>query len=139
MNNIFNLIKNLTNYKKVYMKKMNYYDILVHYIRVFFTSLRVLINDVFDGLTLQAFLGMFILDILLFLILSYNLDVYTLVIFILILIIDYFVLFSNCLNSLMVSMDDRKDKDFIGIKFYYFRYFTYTFKCIINNKFKYNL
>ena len=38
----------------------------------------------------------------------------------------------------MVQMDDWKDKDFIGIKFYYFSYFTYTFKWIINNKFKYN-
>jgi len=60
------------------------------------------------------------------------------VIFILISISDCFVLFFYCLNRLMVQMDDWKDKDFIGIKFYYFSYFTYTFKWIINNKFKYN-
>ncbi len=33
------------------MKKMNYYDILMYYIGGFI-SLRVLINDVFEGLTL---------------------------------------------------------------------------------------
>ena len=66
------------------MEKMNYYDGSMHYTRVLFNSLKFLINDVLEGLTLEAFFGLFILNILLIAILSNILKLYALVIFILI-------------------------------------------------------
>lgn len=95
------------------MEKINYYDGLKHYMRVLFNSLKFLINDVLEGLTLEAFFGLFILNILLIAILSNILKLYALVIFILISGISWILLLSYCRNSLTKTMDDWDGKDYI--------------------------
>lgn len=95
------------------MEKINYYDGLKYYMRVLFNSLKFLINDVLEGLTLEAFFGLFILNILLIAILSNILKLYALVIFILISGISWILLLSYCRNSLTKTMDDWDGKDYI--------------------------
>lgn len=65
------------------MKKMNNIRLMIP-IRVLFNSLRVLINDVLEGLTLEAFFGLFILNVLLVINLSNILKIYAFVIYLLI-------------------------------------------------------
>ena len=101
---------------------MNYYDGSKHYMRVLFNSLKFLINDVLEGLTLEAFFGLFILNILLIAILSNILKLYALVIFILISGISCIVILCYCRNSLTKTIDDWNGKDYIlfVLKFFMF-------------------
>lgn len=94
------------------MKKMNNIRLMIP-IRVLFNSLRVLINDVLEGLTLEAFFGLFILNVLLVINLSNILKIYAFVIYLLISGFSWILLLSYCRNSLTKTMDDWDGKDYI--------------------------
>ncbi|MCW6700918.1 hypothetical protein NH288_02280 [Anaerococcus sp. NML200537] len=94
------------------MKEMDRYGRLKYYIRISFNRIRFLINYLLEGLTVEAFFGLFILKVLLAIIIFNSLDIYTLVIFVFLSGIDCYILFSYCRYSLNKIINDWNGKDY---------------------------